>query len=190
MGFFWPFLAHLRHFEHKNSEISKKNFKISKLAFFDYFWLHVAAMGSGVSGIDTSNIWRVLGLYSQKFGDSGGSGETFFSENQSQWRILETWKKNGQSQELLLVSLLHPLKEISFSCQIILTKQICPKMTIFLTFFQKNFFSIFFFFPAIPSCYMVLRGCVIYFMVKLNIPGCAVNPRPEKRGHMTHLLAI
>ena len=71
----------LRHFEHKNSEISKKNFKISKLAFFDYFWLQVAAMGSGVSGIDTSNIWRVLGLYSQKFGDSGGSGETFF-----QWK--------------------------------------------------------------------------------------------------------
>ena len=124
LGVFWPFLAHLRHFEHKNSEISKKNFKTSKLAFFDYFWLHVAAMGSGVSGIDTSNIWRVLGLYSQKFGDSGGSGETFFSENQSQWRILETWKKNGQGQELLLVSLLHPLGEIRFSCQIIITKRV------------------------------------------------------------------
>ena len=102
----------------------KKNFKISKLAFFDYFWLHVAAMGSGVSGIDTSNIWRVLGLYSQKFGDSGGSGETFFSENQSQWWILETWKKKCQSQELLLVSLLHPFGEIRFSCQIIITKRV------------------------------------------------------------------
>ena len=32
-------------------------------------------MGSGVSGIDTSNISSVLGLYSQKFGDSGGSGD-------------------------------------------------------------------------------------------------------------------
>ena len=40
----------------KNSEISKKKVKISKLAFFDYFWLQVATMGSGVSGIDTSNI--------------------------------------------------------------------------------------------------------------------------------------
>ena len=54
--FFHPFLAHLRQFEHKNSEISKKKVKISKLAFFDYFWLQVATMGSGVSGIDTSNI--------------------------------------------------------------------------------------------------------------------------------------
>ena len=138
MGFFWPFLAHLRHFEHKNSEISKKNFKISKLAFFDYFWLQVAAMGSGVSGIDTSNIWRVLGLYSQKFGDSGGSGETFFSENQSQWRILETWKKKCQGQELLLVSLLHPLGEIRFSCQIIITKWVYYSFWHFFKFF--NFF--------------------------------------------------
>ena len=114
---------------------------------------------------------------------SGGSGGTFFSENQSQRRILETSKKKCQGQELLLVSLIHPLKEIGFSCQIVLTKQIFPKMTIFFDIFQKKIF--FFFFSTIPSCYMVLRSCVIYFMVKLNIPGCAGNPRPEKWGHMT-----
>ena len=59
---------------------------------------------------------------------SGGSGGTFFSENQSQRRILETSKKKCQGQELLLVSLIHPLKEIGFSCQIVLTKQIFPKI--------------------------------------------------------------
>jgi hypothetical protein len=30
----------------------------------------------------------------------------------------------------------------------------------------------------------LLHG-LIYFMVKLNTPGCAANPWPEKRGHMT-----
>ena len=41
----------------------------------------------------------------------------------------------------MLVSLFHPLKEIGFSCQIVLTKQIFPKMTIFFDIFQKkNFF--------------------------------------------------
>ena len=49
-------------------------------------------------------------------------------------------EKNGQSQELLLVSLLHPLKEIGFSCQIVLTKQIFPKLTIFFDIFQKKIF--------------------------------------------------
>ena len=62
-----------------------------------------------------------------------------------------------------------------------------PKWHFFLTFFQ--FFQFFFFknfvLHVIRSCYMVLRGCVIYFMVKLNIPGCAANAWPEKRGHMT-----
>ena len=38
----------------------------------------------------------------------------------------------------MLVSLLHPFKEISFSCQIILTKQIFPKMTIFFDIFSKK----------------------------------------------------
>ena len=52
--------------------------------------------------------------------------------------------------------------------------------TVFLTFFQNVFF-----FAVIPSCYTVLRGCVIYFMVKLNTPGCAAYPWPEKQGHMT-----
>ena len=188
MGFFWPFLAHLRHFEHKNSEISKKIFKISKLAFFDYFWLQVAAMGSGVSGIDTSNIWRVLGLYSQKFGDSGGSGETFFSENQSQWRILETWKKKCQRTKLLLVSLFHPLKEIEFSCQIVLTKQIFPKMTIFFYIFQKFFF--FFFFDNSELLHGLERLRHI-FHGKIEHSWLCREPTVWKMGaHDPHLLAI
>ena len=33
--------------------------------------------------------------------------------------------------------------------------------------------------------YWLLSGCVIYFMVKLNTPGCAANPWPEKSGPMT-----
>ena len=51
--------------------------------------------------------------------------------------------------------------------------------------FFFDIFFFFFFFAVVLSCYMVLSGCVIYFMVKLNTPGCAANPWPEKRGHMT-----
>ena len=54
---------------------------------------------------------------------------------------------------------------------------------LFFWHFWHFFFK--FFFAVVLSCYMVLRGCVIYFMVKLNTPGCAANPWPEKRGHMT-----